>query len=382
VGAAPDHRAIADSSRIGLLHAPVGRIAVVAAMRNEQEHVGGFVHDIASQDFDGPVSVIVADGDSTDRSVELLRHEADRAQVALVVLENKERWVSPGLNACIRHSTGDLIVRLDCHTRYPPDYLSRLAMLAEKTGAWSVGGRVHPVGTTTMERAVACATDSPFGGAHWTRHQAGSDPVEVDTVYLGAFRRVVFEQAGLFDEALVRNQDDDLSFRIRLAGGTIVLDPTLVVSYIPRDSLRALFRQYFEYGRWKVALMRKHRRPVSARSLAPVALIVSIATLAALGAFVSPARIALAAFLGLYALALLGFGAVAIRKRGEARGLLPRAAAAMATMHVAFGIGTLTGLARTLRERRIAEEPGYLASLRLDRELARELEATQHQPSP
>ncbi len=373
MGTASSHRESANTGGVASLRNPVDRIAIVAAMRNEEEHIEALVRDIAAQDFTGHLTVIVADGQSSDRSLELLRREAGRAHLPLVILDNTQRWVSPGLNACISRATGDLIVRLDCHTRYPPNYLSRLAALAEETGAWSVGGRVHPVGTTVLERSVACATDSPLGGAHWTRHQGGSEPVEVDTVYLGAFRRVVFERAGLFDEALVRNQDDDLSLRIRLAGGTIMLDPSLVVSYLPRGSLPALFRQYFEYGRWKVAVMRKHRRLLSGRSLAPATLVTSIGVLSVLAGFLPAARVALATLVGLYALAVLCFSTIAVRKRREPFPLLPRAAVAMATMHFGFGIGTLTGLLRALRDRRIVEEPGHLASLNLDRELASEL---------
>ena len=126
-----------------------------------------------------------------------------------------------------------------------------------------------PTGISTIERAVACAMDSPFGGIGWTR-LSGDDPVETDTVTFGAFRREVFERVGLFDETLVRNQDDEFNMRLRAAGGTIVLDPAITVAYRPRGSLGGVWRQYFEYGLWRVPVMIKHRRIATLRGVVPL----------------------------------------------------------------------------------------------------------------
>ncbi len=148
----------------------VERICVVAPMLNEGEHVEQFAVDLAAQDFAGELEILVADGGSSDGSAELIEQAAERAGLNLTVLENPARWASAGLNVCLRHASGDLIVRLDCHSRYPPDYLRRCAVAAEETGAWSVGGVFEAVGRTPMERAVACAYASPFGGIAWSRH--------------------------------------------------------------------------------------------------------------------------------------------------------------------------------------------------------------------
>ncbi len=131
-----------------------------------------------------------------------------------------------GLNACIRAASGELIVRMDCHSRYASDYVRRCVEAAEETGAWNVGGIYEPEGVTRTERAVACALSSPFGGVNWTKRSAGVRS-EVDTVYLGAFLPIAFERAGLYDETFVRNQDDELNLRIRRAGGRIVFDPAI-----------------------------------------------------------------------------------------------------------------------------------------------------------
>ena len=289
---------------------PIRRISVIAPMRNESRHIEAVVQDIAAQDFDGEVELIVADGASTDDSVERLQAAAQRLRVALTVISNPERHVSSGLNRCIRTAAGDLVVRVDCHSRYPPDYLRRCADASAETGAENVGGVFVPHGHTPTERAVACAMNGPFGGVHWSRH-GDADRAEADTVPYGAYRPDVFERIGLFDESLVRNQDDELNLRLRLAGGRVVLDPAIRVEYVPRGSLRAVFRQYYEYGFWKPAVMRKHRRATSLRSLVPVAFVLALGVLVLLAPWVSVALPALVAAVAAY---VLGAFVFAIRK--------------------------------------------------------------------
>lgn len=325
----------------------IERVSVVVPLLNEAEHVERLVADIAAQDFPGDVETLVADGGSTDGSRERLERAAADASLAVTVIANPSRWVSPGLNACIRRATGDLIVRLDCHARYPADYLARCVAAAEETGAWNVGGLYVPEGRTPTERAVACALDSPFGGVNWTRHAGAKQRLEVDTVYCGAFLPVAFERAGLYDESLPRNQDDELNLRLRSAGGRVVLDPAIRAVYVPRGSFSGLLRQYYEYGLWKVAVMRKHRQVVSARSLAPLALVGSLALLGAAATASPAARRGLVLESAVYAGAAVAFGAAALRRRGEDMTLLPRVAAAFATFHAGYGLGMLGGLVRT-----------------------------------
>jgi glycosyltransferase involved in cell wall biosynthesis len=333
--------------------ASIRRVSVIAPMWNEAAHIEGFVEDVARQDYGGELELLVADGRSTDGSVERLRAAAERLGVAATILDNPARWVSHGLNSCIEAATGDLIIRVDCHSRYPEDYVRQCVAAAEQTGADNVGGVFVPTGTTVMERAVACAMNSPFGGIHWTRHGDGAR-VEVDTVPYGAFRPDAFERAGLFDESLVRNQDDEFNLRLRLAGGRIVLDPAIQIFYRPRGSLRRLFRQYYEYGLWKPAVMLKHGRVVSARSLAPVLFVGSLAVLAVLGPFSPLARVLLVLELAAYAVGALVFGVRAIRARRESLGLLPRVITSFAVFHGAYGLGMAVGWLRAALRREAA----------------------------
>ena len=327
---------------------PIRTISVVAPVRNEGSNVDHFVSDLAAQDFGGELEVLVADGNSDDGSAARMRAAAWASGINLRVIDNPAGWVSPGLNACIREARGDLIVRLDCHSRYPKDYLRRCAELSEQTGAWNVGGRLVPTGTTPMERAVACAMDSPFGGIGWTRC-ATDGPVTTDTVTFGAFRPEAFEQAGLFDETLIRNQDDEFNLRLRRAGGEIMLDPDITVMYRPRGSFARVWRQYYEYGFWKVPVMMKHRRVLTARSLAPLAFVLASVLL-----FLAMARFPLARRLlllqwSVYGAAGAAFAARSVSQHGEPWSLIPRVLATFPAFHLGHGSGQAVGWLRALR---------------------------------
>ncbi len=325
---------------------PISRLSVVSPMLNEIEHVEGFVADLAQQDVALPFDLIVADGGSDDGSVELLRASAARAGLQLTVVPNPRRHVSPGLNACIARATGDLIVRLDCHSRYPADYLRLCVRASEETGAWNVGGVLVAEGRTPNESAVATAMSSPFGGIGWTRAAAGGERRETDTVTFGAFRPAVFREVGLFDETLVRNQDDEFNLRLRRAGGTVVIDPAIEVRYRPRGSSLAVFRQYFEYGYWKVAVMRKHRRVATMRSLVPPAFVLSLLGLGVASGRSRSARIGLATELSVYAGASLAAAAVASRRTNGPRSTVLRVAAVFPAFHLGYGMGIVAGVVR------------------------------------
>ncbi len=324
---------------------PVRRISVLAPMFNKVEQVDDLIADLAAQDWQGELELLVADGRSTDGSAERLLAAAERHGVAARVLDNPERWVSHALNRCIREATGDLLVRVDCHSRYPADYLRRCAIAAEETGAENVGGVQVSTGRTPMERAVAAAVDTAFGGIGWTRKPPGGR-VEVDTVPFGAFRPKAFRMAGLFDESLVRNQDDEFNLRLRRAGGRIVLDPAIRVYYRPRGTFRRLFRQYYEYGRWKAPVMRKHRRATSARSLVPGAFVLALVSLVLLSMWHPRATALLALKIGAYTALAVGFGVLCLYRRQESWWLLPRVVAVFPTVHVAHGLGMLAGWLR------------------------------------
>jgi succinoglycan biosynthesis protein ExoA len=349
----------------------IERISVIAPMLNEAAHIELFVADVAAQDFAGDVELIVADGGSTDASVEKLETASEQAGLTLTRVDNPAGGIPHGLNACLRRARGDLIARLDCHSRYPSNYLSLCAAAAEETGAWSVGGIIVAHGRTRKERAVACAMDTAFGGIGFYRMFSGGDGLfsrlagafgfplggsrragaraEVDTVTYGAFLPLAFERVGLFDESLKVDEDEEFTMRVRRAGGKVILDPSIHVLYTPRGSLAGVFRQYYEYGRWKVPVLVKHGQLPNPRALVPIVFIFSVVALGSAAASTRTARKLLAGELALYAIASLGFGGASIRRRGEEWSLLPRVTAVFPTFHLAYGLGMLNGSLRALR---------------------------------
>jgi glycosyltransferase involved in cell wall biosynthesis len=252
-------------------------VAVVIPARGSAATLEAAVGSALAQDWPD-LEVVVAVGPSTDGT----RAVADRLAAAdprVTVVDNPSGSTGAGLNAAISASRGEVVVRLDAHAELPPGYVSRAVALLDETGAANVGGVQQAVGRTPFERAVAAAMTSKLGTGDAKFHYGGAAG-PVDTVYLGVFRREVLERLGGFDAGLLRNQDYELNVRIRQGGGVVWFDPALRVSYRPRSSPGALARQYFDYGRWKREIVRRHPRSLKLRqAVPPVALVANLAGL-------------------------------------------------------------------------------------------------------
>jgi len=243
-------------------------VTVIVACRNEIRHIRDFLDSAIRQDTTGiDLEIVIADGMSGDGTREILE-EYEREFPALRVIDNPKEIVSTGLNAAIREARGEIIVRMDAHTEYAPDYIRACVQVMEETGAENVGGPALTRAEGYLAQAIARAFHSKFvsGGARF--HDAQYEGY-VDTVTYGCWRKSTLLRVGLFDERLYRSQDDELNVRIRASGGKIWQSPRITSWYWPRATLAALFRQYFQYGFWKVAVIRKHRKPASLRNLAP-----------------------------------------------------------------------------------------------------------------
>ena len=306
-------------------------VSVVIPARNAAATIGATLDAALAQDYPGPLEVIVGDGSDDDATARVIaaRYPAVRR------VPNPAGITSAGLNAAIAAARGQVIVRCDAHAVLPPGYVTRALATLRRTGAANVGGRQVPVGRTRFQRAVARAMTSPLGSGD-SRYKVGGPAGSVDTVYLGVFRRDALAAVGGFDETIVHNQDYELNWRLRRAGGTVWFDPALAVRYLPRATLPALARQYFNYGRWKNVVLRRHPRSLRLRQLAPPALVLGLALsagCAALGWLGAAAPVPLA-WLGAL---LAGSVALGIRRRDPAAALL--LPAAWATMHLSWGIG-------------------------------------------
>ena len=325
-------------------------VSVIVPARNAGATLPAALDSILSQDYPGEIEVIVADGSDGSATCELLR--ARYPQVLRV--DNPGREIAAGLNRALAAARHPVVQRCDAHAVLAPGYIARAVELLERTGAVNVGGRVNPVGSTPFERAVALATVSRLGTGG-ARYRIGGPAGPVDTVFPGTFRRAALDAVGGFDETLLRNEDYELNWRLRVQGGTVWFAPELVADYRPRGSFAALARQYYDYGRWKRVMLRRHPRSLRARQLAPPLLLCALALsalLAGAGALLAagwPAPGAEARGHGLLALAALAPGAwtAALLAASAAAGLRREAVpmpAVLATIQLAWAAGFLAGV--------------------------------------
>jgi succinoglycan biosynthesis protein ExoA len=265
------------------------------------------------------------------------------------VIRNDSGRTPDALNAAIRATDGQVIVRVDAHALLPSGYVRRAIETLRATGAANVGGRQEPVARGGFGRAVAAAMTSPLG-AGGAAYRTGSVAGPVDTVYLGVFRREALEAVGGFDPRFTRNQDAELNIRLRRAGFLVWFAPELVVAYRPRDTPTSLARQYFEYGRWRRLTARVHRGSLAKRQLAPPALLGGLAVslvMSGIARDVRPTVLATSTYLGLVV------GAAASARPGLR--FVPAVTVALSVMHVSWGLGFLIGPPGPLRLARSVE---------------------------
>jgi glycosyltransferase involved in cell wall biosynthesis len=318
------------------------RISVITPCRNESRYIRAFLDTLLAQQLEPgqELEILVADGMSDDGTTAILAEYS--AQHPLVrVIENPGRIVSTGLNAAIEASNGELIVRMDAHTTYAPDYIRECVRAIAVSNADNVGGPWVAEGRGWIGRAIASAFRVRFctggGKAHDPDYEG-----EVDTVYLGCWPRRVFAKVGLFDPGLVRNQDDEFNLRLHRAGGKVWQSPRIKSAYSSRGSLKGVFRQYMQYGFWKVAVMRKHAGLASMRQMVPAIFVAANLVLLGL-ALLQPLFFQLwLAMLALYLVAAFAAATGAARRDGW--DLLPVLPLVFLTYHVGYGSGFLWGL--------------------------------------
>ena len=315
-------------------------VSVVLPILNEERFLTDAISAILAQEYAGELEVILALGPSKDRTNEIaagLREKDSR----IVLVENPTGRTATGLNAAIAAAKFEVICRIDGHAEISKSYIADAVEIMQSSDAVNVGGIMAAVGKTRFEDAVARAMRSPIG-VGGARFHIGGTAGPADTVYLGVFQKSALIAAGGYDERFIRAQDWELNFRLREAGGTIWFDPRLAVIYRPRPNLKALAKQYFEYGRWRRAVTRHHKGTVNYRYLAPPVATVTIALSLLLGASLHP--LFLIPALG-YASAIL-VASLLIGKSWSERIALP---AVLTTMHLSWGIGFLTSPAHLVK---------------------------------
>ncbi len=317
------------------------KVSVVLPCRNEKDRIDGVLRSVLDQEPPpGGYELVVADGRSDDGTREILERVAE-SDPRIRIVDNPGQIVSTGLNAAIRAARGEVVLRMDAHTSYSPDYIYQCFTALKETGADNVGGPWVAEGKSLMARAIAAVFQSRFG----TGGARGHDPNytgPVDTVYLGCWPRTVFKRYGMFDEELVRNQDDEFNLRILRAGGKIWQSAKIQSRYDARDSLPNLFRQYMQYGYWKVRVIQKHKIPASWRHLVPGIFVLVFSMLSIAAPWSSGATWMWLILAGTYATCNVAASILATAHLGLA--LLPVLPLVFACYHFAYGYGFLRGV--------------------------------------
>jgi glycosyltransferase involved in cell wall biosynthesis len=318
-------------------------VTVVVPVRNEIRTIDRCLSALVDQDYPrSRVEILVVDGASDDGTPEAVRKRAAAAP-HIRLLANPERHAASAMNVGVAAARGEIVARVDGHAIVSSDFLSRTVdALRRRPDVSCVSGALVTLGRTATGKAIAAAMSS-VAGVGWARFRTGARRERlVDTVAFPVYRRSTLERLGSFDEELVRNQDDELNLRLTRAGGRILLLPDLRIVYFCQTTLRGVWRQYFQYGFWKVRVIQKHGAPASWRHLVPGALVAALALALPL-ALAAPLRPFVLAIPGAYGAAV----AVASLALGATHGvpLVPRIAAAIVTLHVAYGCGFWKGLA-------------------------------------
>ncbi len=338
-------------------------VSIVIPCRNEEGYIAGCLDSILASEYPGErLEVLVVDGRSDDGTRPILvRYAALHSRI--VLLDNPGGTTPAALNIGIRAASGEILIRMDAHVFYPPEYVTRLVAALQETGADNVGGVLETVAAneSPTARAIAVGLAHPFGVGNSYFRTGTRERREVDTVPFGCYRREIFDRIGLFDEELLRNQDDELNFRLAKRGGRILLIPDVRCRYFARRSLVQLARMYYQYGYFKPLVVRKVGRVMTLRQLIPALLVGSLSSLAALALWIPAARYLFALLAGCYGLLVVVFALSAARSHGI------RCAAGLTlvfpVLHFSYGSGFLRGI----RDHIVAQSAPRAGGLQLSR---------------
>jgi glycosyltransferase involved in cell wall biosynthesis len=341
---------------------PLPRVSIIIPCRNEERYIAACLDSILASDYPTDrLEILVADGQSDDGTRPILvRYAAMHPEI--VLLDNPHRTTPAGLNVAVRAASGEIVIRMDAHVLYPPDYIPQLVAGLRESGADNVGGVLEtvPADDSPIARAIAIGLSHRFGVGNSYFRTGTTEPRDVDTVPFGCYRREVFDRVGLFDEELIRNQDDEFNFRLITQGGRVLLLPNVLCRYFARRSFRQLARMYYQYGYFKPLVVRKVGRVMTVRQLIPAMLVGSLSTSAALALWIPAARYLFAGVAGSYTLLVVLFAVAASRSHGL------RCAAALTVvfpiLHFSYGSGFLRGIRDHLVARSAPQQGTLLLS--------------------
>lgn len=344
-------------------------VSIIVPVRNEEKFITRCLESIMQQDYPSwAYEVVVVDGASTDRTKEIIQAFKQRHN-NLILIDNPQCIVPISLNRGLQQAKGEIIIRVDGHAAIMPDYVTQCVKVLANTQADCVGGAIKSINESKAAKAIAMAMSSPFGVGN-SRFRLSGYEGYVDTLAFGAYRREVFENIGGFDEELVRCQDDEFNYRLRKNKGRIYLSANIQSCYFPRTDLKKLWRQYFQYGLWKVRVLQKHPAVMQPRQFVPPAFVLTLLFLPILSTFASLAQWGLASMLTLYAMVTLASTMHLWRRSKDAS--FSALLAAFPILHVSYGLGFWVGL---IKFRKKWGEPAAYPNIALSQRLAAEYSA-------
>ncbi len=311
-------------------------ISAICPVYNESSHINSLLNFFL-QALPVQKELIVIDGNSTDDTCEIVRKfQVDHPQLHIQLLHNPDTFVPFALNKAITAAKGNILVRLDAHTDYSPDYFQQILQTFEISGADIVGGPMRIAEGNSVQNAIGYVTSTTFGVGNSSFHFEAFEGF-TETVYLGAWRREIFEKTGLFDTAFKRNQDDEFHYRAKSLGFRVYQHPSIKLFYHPRKTLSLLFSQYYQYGLYKPLVLKKIRSAINLRHIIPsvfVLYVLMLPLLVGLGMLLALLPLAL------YIITALFFAITSGRRLAEL-GLIPLV---YFVIHLAYGSGFISGL--------------------------------------
>jgi succinoglycan biosynthesis protein ExoA len=299
-------------------------VSFVMPVLNEQDYLAIAVESVLSQKTPGKKQLVLALGPSTDKTNQIAESLAKKYRT-LILIENPSGLTATGLNLAIEKSSYETIIRVDAHSELADNYAASAVKILNTTGAANVGGMMIAKGRTDFQKAVAFGYNSRFGLGGGSFH-VGGNPGPADTVYLGCFRKSIITELGLYEAKWVRGQDWELNLRIRQAGHVVWFDPELKVGYYPRESIKALGRQFYSTGVWRGSLTKQNPMESSFRYWIPPLLVLA-------------SLLQVPLWIYLLAVALVSFGVSKLDLSSKFWLL-----AVLPTMHFCWGIGFWVGL--------------------------------------
>lgn len=313
-------------------------VSILVPIRNEEGYIRRCLGGLSNQTWKH-IEILVIDGCSTDQTRHIVQEQINQDS-RFHLLDNPQQTAPWAMNHGLKAAKGTVIVRIDGHCEVEPDYVERCLGILNTTRADCVGGALRNVGETFWASVIALGMGSPFGVGN-ARFRYTEQAGEVDTLAFGAYRREVFERIGFFDTTLTRNQDDEFNYRLRAAGGKIWLDPSIRAVYYTRSTLKHLWWQYFQYGWWKVLVIRKHPGSAQLRHLVPAGFVLVWLVSVALALIGLDGGLALALLGSIYGSACLWF---ATRLKPTNLASFLALLVVFPTLHLAYGCGFWSGL--------------------------------------